>query len=330
MAVVGSLNNSQQLDHAVVGDLLTMAEVPASAQEQLVNLYLEHDGDDASFWETLGKDKQLAPYADKTKTTLQTGALTTYHLPTMQAFKTKLGAESTINDLASWQNQDWQAFGKTLQSVPDSIPGDSLADRIGFYVETMSRTVKRAFAREYTTANVLRSDNFADPILHEFLNAVPDFDYGNSSIPAVLDKTQITGESRKALEKTLKSLQRLYRVAPIEHKFPVLDTLYAGGLTSSRDIILQGSAQFIDLYTDALGGAEIAAYVYDKAATVAAVSTNVLTGYSDLFNASGVYAIGGGVPISQPDAARRSGDSQLSRPVRFAEFLRMYPLQFGL
>ncbi len=135
----------------------------------------------------------------------------------------------------------------------------------------MSRTVKRAFAREYTTANVLRSDNFADPVLHEFLNAVPDFDYGNSSIPAVLDKTQITGESRKALEKTLKSLQRLYRVAPIEHKFPVLDTLYAGGLTSSRDIILQGSAQFIDLYTGALGGAEIAAYVYDKASTVAAV-----------------------------------------------------------
>ena len=302
MAVVGSLGNSQQLDHAVVGDLLTMAEVPASAQEQIVSLYLEHDGDDASFWETLGKDKQLAPYADKTKTTLQIGALTTYHLPTMQAFKTKLGAASTINDLASWQNQDWQAFGKTLQSVPDSIPGDSLADRIGFYVETMSRTVKRAFAREYTTANVLRSDNFADPILHEFLNAVPDFDYGNSSIPAVLDKTQITGESRKALEKTLKSLQRLYRVAPIEHKFPVLDTLYAGGLTSSRDIILQGSAQFIDLYTGALGGAEIAAYVYDKAATVAAVATNVLTGYSDLFNASGVYAIGGGVPISQPDA----------------------------
>ena len=32
------------------------------------------------------------------------------------------------------------------------------------------------------------------------------------------------------------------------------------------------------------------------------MSTNVLTGYSDLFNASGVYAIGGGVPISQPDA----------------------------
>ena len=36
MAVVGSLNNSQQLDHAVVGDLLTMAEVPASAQERLI------------------------------------------------------------------------------------------------------------------------------------------------------------------------------------------------------------------------------------------------------------------------------------------------------
>ena len=125
-------------------------------------------------------------------------------------------------------------------------------------------------------------------------------------------------------------MQRLYRVAPVEHKFPVLDTLYAGGLTSSRDIILQGSAQFIDLYTGALGGAEIAAYVYDKAATVAAVATNVLTGYSDLFNASGVYAIGGGVPDLATRRRRRSGDSQLSRPVRFAEFLRMYALQFGL
>ena len=56
MAVVGSLHNGQQLDHAGVGDLLTMAEVPASAQQQLINLYLEHAGDDASFWETLGKD----------------------------------------------------------------------------------------------------------------------------------------------------------------------------------------------------------------------------------------------------------------------------------
>ena len=112
--------------------------------------------------------------------------------------------------------------------MPDGIPGEAAPQRIGFYVESMSRSVKRAFAREYTTANVLRSDNFADPVLHEFLNAVPDFDYGNSSIPAVLNKTQITGESRKALEKTLKSLQRLYRVAPIEHKFPVLDTLVCG------------------------------------------------------------------------------------------------------
>ena len=54
-----TVRHSQQLDHAVVGDLLTMAEVPASAQEQIVSLYLEHDGDDASFWKTLGKDPRL-------------------------------------------------------------------------------------------------------------------------------------------------------------------------------------------------------------------------------------------------------------------------------
>ena len=127
MAVVGSLNNSQQLDHAVVGDLLTMAEVPASAQEQLISSISNTMVTMRRFGKPWAKITQLAPYANKTKTTLQIGALTTYHLPTMQAFKTKLGAESTINDLASWQNKDWQAFGKTLQSVPDSIPGDSLA-----------------------------------------------------------------------------------------------------------------------------------------------------------------------------------------------------------
>jgi hypothetical protein len=302
MAVAGAVSQTQALDHAGVGEVLTIAELPASAQQPLLNLYLQHQGDDALFWEALGKDNQLAPYANKVKTTLQTGALASYHLPTMQAFKAKLGAEGAIRDLAQWQDNDWQAFAQSLQSVPDGIPGDALPDRIRFYVENMSRTVKRAFAREYTTANVLRSATFADPLLHEFLNTVPDFDYGNSAIPAILDKTPFTGDSRQVLEKTLKSMQRLYRLAPIEQKFPVLETLYAGGLTASRDIVLQGSAQFIDLYAVGLGGVDIAVYVYDKAATVTAVATNVLTGYSDLFNASGVYAIGGGVPISLPDA----------------------------
>ena len=302
MAVVGSLHNSQQLDGAGVGDLLTMAEVPAPAQQQLINLYLQHAGDDASFWETLGKDAQLAPYAEKTKTTLQLGALTMYHAPAMQSFKTRLGATGTTKDLASWRPEDWQSFAQSLESAPDGIPGEAAPQRIQFYVDGMSRSIKRAFAREYTTANVLRSDNFAEPVLREFLNAVPDFDYGNSSIPAVLNETQITGESRQSLEKTLKSLQRLYRVAPIEQKFTVLDTLYADGLTSARDIVAQGAPQFIDLYADALGGPDIAAFVFNNAATVSAVSTNVLAGYGDLFNASDVYAIGGGVAVPQPDA----------------------------
>ncbi len=165
----------------------------------------------------------------------------------------------------------------------------------------MSRTIQRAFAREYTTANILRSATFADPILHEFLGAVPDFDYGSSSIPAVLDKTPFTGEPRQVLEKTLGGLQRLYRVAPLEQKFPVMEALYADGVTSARAITLQGGALFIDTYADLLGGPDIAAYVYNKAATVTAVATQVLAGYHDLFNTD-LFGIGGGVPVSQPDS----------------------------
>lgn len=301
MAVAGSINHTQPLDHAGVGDVLTMAEVPSSAQEPLLNLYLQHQGDDASFWETLSEDEQLSAHASKVKTALHVGALAGYHLPTMQAFTTKLGADGTIKHLAQWQGHDWQAFSQSLQSAPDGMPGDTPAERIQFYVDKMSRTVKRAFAREYTTANVLRSNTFASPLLRQFLTAIPDFDYSNSSIPAALDQAQVSGEARKSLETTLKSLRRLYRIAPLEHKFPVLEALYAGGVTSSKAITAQGSAQFIDLYAPALGGADIAAHVYNQAATVTAVSTNVLTGFSDLFNASSVYAIGGGVPISQPD-----------------------------
>jgi hypothetical protein len=165
----------------------------------------------------------------------------------------------------------------------------------------MRRTVKRAFAHQYTTANVLRSDTFPSPVLREFLENTTDFDYANSSIPAVLDKTDITGEQRIELEKTLKGMQRLYRVAPVEQKFEVVDFLFAGGITSSRDIVLQGSTQFIHTYADLLGGTIVAMQVYNNAATVTALSTNLLAGYNEMFNASAIYAIGGGVPVSQPD-----------------------------
>jgi hypothetical protein len=296
MAVAGSLGNQKR---AGVGDLLTMAQVPAPAQQQLIGLYVAHTGDDASFWEALRGDAQLAPYAEQTKTTLQLGALTMYHAPAMQAFKSRLGAGS-VKDLAAWRDVDWQSFAKDLDSVPDGIPGDALPKRIQFYVDNMSRSVRRAFAREYTTANILRSDSFASPVLHDFLNSVPEFDYGNSSITAVLDETQITGEARQELESTLKSLQRLYRLAPIEQKFPVVDSLYAGGLTSARDIAALGRPQFVDLYGSAIGGPAIADDVFNKAATVSAVSTSVLAGYGDLYNASSLYGIGGGVAITEP------------------------------
>ena len=301
LAVEGSLKNNQQLDHAGMSDLLTVAGVPADAQASLVNRYFEHDGDDASFWETLSNDDTLGGVADRVKMSLQSGALSMYHLPTIQQFKNTLGAEADIKDLALWQEHDWQAFGKGLTSVPDVIVGETDEDRILSYVDGMRRTVKRAFARQYTTANVLRSGTFPNPILREFLQNTPDFDYANSSVPAVLDQTDITGEQRIELEKTLKGMQRLYRVAPVEQKFEVVDTLFAGGIFSSRDIVLQGSNQFMGTYADLLGGAAVAAQVFNSAATVTALSTNLLAGYNEMFNASTVYAIGGGVPVSQPD-----------------------------
>ena len=301
LAVEGSLKNNQQLDHAGMSDLLTVAGVPTDAHANLVNRYFEHDGDGASFWESLYTDDALGVYADRVKMSLQSGALSMYHLPTIRQFKTTLGAEADIKDLALWQEQDWQTFGKSLESAPDGIAGTTKKERIHNYVDGMRRTVKRAFAHQYTTANVLRSDTFPSPVLREFLENTTDFDYANSSIPAVLDKTDITGEQRIELEKTLKGMQRLYRVAPVEQKFEVVDFLFAGGITSSRDIVLQGSTQFIHTYADLLGGTIVAMQVYNNAATVTALSTNLLAGYNEMFNASAIYAIGGGVPVSQPD-----------------------------
>ncbi len=302
LAVEGSLKNNQQLDHAGMSDLLTVAGIEPAAHANLVSRYFGHDGDDASFWESLYTDEDLGGYADRVKMSLQSGALSMYHLPTIQRFTTTLGAQADIKDLALWQEQDWQAFGQSLESVPDIVAGATRKERIRSYVDGMRRTVKRAFARQYTTANVLRSDTFPSPVLREFLANTPDFDYANSSIPAVLDQTGITGEQRIELEKTLKAMQRLYRVAPVEQKFEVIDSLIAGGITSSRDIVLLGGIQFVHAYADLLDGPIVANQVYNNAATVTALSTNLLVGYSELFNASAVYAIGGGVPVSQPDA----------------------------
>ncbi len=301
LAVQGSLNSAQQLDHAGMSELLTAVNVPTEAHQQLVTSYFDHDGDNSAFWEALQADEQFAPYASKVKLGLQTGALAMYHLPTIERFNEKLGAEAGMQDLAQWQANDWQDFAQSLPSVPDNIVGDTPEQRLHVYVDGMQRTVKRAFARKYTTANVLRSETFSSPVLHEFLTNTPEFDYANSSIPALLDDAQIPDDQREELEKTLKGMQRLYRVAPLEQKFEVVDTLFARGITSSREIVLQGNALFLHNFGDSLGGTPVAAQVYSNAATVTAVATNVLAGYNELFKASTVYAIGGGVPVSQAD-----------------------------
>ncbi len=303
LAIGGALESNPELDRTGLGELLTAVKVPKTAQKNLVDLYLSHDGDDASFWTTLEADPAAGRHASRVKLALQGGVLASYHVPTVEALVRELGSGGQLGTLAYWQDADWQRFAKSLDSVPDSVGGTRKPDRVRKHVEAMRRTVTRAFSREHTTANILRSDTFAEPVLHDFLKANPDFDYGAASVPRALNDAGIVGDDRGALEATLKGIQRLYRVAPADRRFDVVESLYADGLKSAREVARLGRAQFVDRYAKKLGGRRVAEDVFGNADKVAAVSTNVLAAYGDVQGAPEIYAIGGGVNVAADDDA---------------------------
>jgi hypothetical protein len=197
-------------------------------------------------------------------------------------------------------------------SVPDTLPGNTPRQRADAYAELLAATVSVSWPTAVVAARLLDRD---DPLtlpgaddrvqgeVAVFL-ADPDRGFELGSQPFrqyALDRdVALSDEARAGVE----LLQRLYQITPDD---TALTALATAGLDSARAIAVQPRARFLARYGRALGGAEQALRVHERASEVHTAVISLALGYA---TAASAPSLGGGNLLAPLTAG--GGDSPVA------------------
>lgn len=284
--------------------LLQAAGLPPKKQRYSMDLYKKHEGGAESFWNVLLADPQLKPNAERVRFALQLGTLTQQNGPLVQAImKQASGSEgqvSSIRDLVRWSEEDWKNLlhaddvrrtsGETSRLV--AVSGADEADESSdVYVQTIVRTLENAFPSAAIAKKIRRDGGGTIGLeVADFLDLHPEFDLRTTPVDSFLADKGTARLARqandqaddRALSGTLKSMQRVFRLAP---SYESMNALLEDGVHSAYGIAQMGKGVFIDRYGERLGGEKQAYDIYARASQVTATALTLFGQYHESANA---------------------------------------------
>jgi hypothetical protein len=281
--------------------LLSAGGLTEHVQTAFIEAYAASGGRLCATWKTLRADKSLTE-ADLAalNTVLSAGELFSGSLSLVKDTVARVSNKTlaSLSDLALLDQSDWEARIRSLDSdatsIPQTLPGDTPADRIAHFAKALAPQ----FAAQFATTSFLgglskaKTSSFASKTeLVTFLTANPSFDIGLSNIDQYVaaNKSSI---STAALA-DLKTAQRLYRVSP---DYASVEALHTAGYQSAQRIYFKGRAPFVAQMTNALGGAAQAGTAYAQAQMTYATALMALGRYNLSFNGVTPAAISRAVP----------------------------------
>jgi hypothetical protein len=282
-----------------LGQLLETGGFSRKLKERFLARYVGHQGSAEAFWQALRGDPEFANSADGLAFTLQLGALTHNHMPLVSRFQKarQTGRLTALRELARLSTDEWLAFiqgsGNVLgDGFPPDTPGANAQEQARAYAAQLAERVEASFPTASVAYKLERDTTLDLPYRQEISRLLiddPSFDFASTNIDAYLfrkDSVALAGAASRRAEMALqlKRMQRLFNLSPIVHHYEVIRAMLAAGHTSAHQIVGMGEATFISGHAEPFGGVAVAREVYGRAASVAALTTTLMTAYGPGFN----------------------------------------------
>ena len=118
--------------------------------DDFINRYTSFQGSIADFWNTLGQDPEYKAEVPELQLTLQLGTLTQDNPPFVSVLRASYPQMTSPRALTTLSETDWQQMITSQHiPVPDSIPGDTPAEKASNYATRISGILKGAFPGTY-------------------------------------------------------------------------------------------------------------------------------------------------------------------------------------
>ena len=296
LTVTEALNNPAAADISSVGTVLEGAHVSAAKGKKLADRYISHTGTVEDFWKEVETSGDLTnAEVGRVQFELQLAVATLNHAPLSQALKT--GGVAKLEDLAAFDKQGLLALIKGTAGNPGAgLPADHKA--AGTTEEEYADLIFCVVEDALPTAMVAhRVANFPDSQrLKVFLDNNSEFDLRTTPVrtylernPGALSFAANDGE-REAVTKSMKRIERAYRIAPPGARVETMEILLNDGLDSAHKVRLLGRAAFMQRYEQRLGKVQ-AQRVFRRANNASALAEIVAARYSAAFDATPFHVL---------------------------------------
>ena len=309
-----------------IGSLLGTAALSTDQQRAVLMLSVNHTGAPEDFWTQLRAQPAFQPpgVIEKVQLSLQLGLVTQNHVPLVQGL---LAARITsTRDLVTWDASAWlklinqPAADGTTVGVPPGVPGATPDEQALSYANGMASIVEATFPTETMAHLAATTPSLpAQAAVARFFANSPDFDIRNTKVRQyTTDKADaaFNGISEADKPVVIQQVNRLQRVFQLSQDASSAAALLATGLSSAHAIAKIPQRAFLAQYSQALGGADTAATVYQRAQVINARVLHILSAVQDQVTGVQVAAISGAATAAAPSPAAAPPPGPNAAPMR--------------
>ncbi|MEM9461011.1 MAG: neuraminidase-like domain-containing protein [Myxococcota bacterium] len=301
-------------------EMLDVSGLPEAKLRVWMGHWLEHEGDQASFWSTVEADPTFtAAEVASLRFAADSGALTGRFVPAMVAIESQraAGAVAEVADLVQWDVADWVTL-LTPVGAPDRVPGQDTAEKVANYAVELNRALGERHPSRRLARRLERDSPAWGAGVMEFIDANPDFDIDTTVVAAYLQQNPGSlpgGFDPAQTESNLKDIQRIHRITPRFERYEVTRAILDAGFTSASQIVRLGKTGFAAAMAGALSGAHsvhdeptLVGMLYGAAVHKHGMSVAVMSQYGVAFNTEAVP----GIPALQFTDGGESGAATLA------------------
>ena len=299
-------------DTPSLGDLLGTSGLPVEKRDIVARLLVLHGGTTRSFWDAIAATNFSLEEKNNVRFTLQTGDLTTNHLPLVSALRngynfSQNGAPATadpgtiaLRPFAVKGVNEWKQLLQTT-GTPPSTPGATPQEKIDNYAAALNAYMENALPTPVVAGRFVADvagDSPFNPVrtdLQTFFNNNKFYEFREVPIDVYLSTerdTKLTGVNNKpALIAELKNMQRLFNMTP---RYAQIRTFRKDDLHSAFSMVKVGERRFVESYTSVLGGEAAAIETYRKAKQMHAAALNFYLGQAVAANSASPLVVPNG------------------------------------
>jgi hypothetical protein len=257
-----------------LADMLSLAGLAAPQQQQVAGLYAAHDGDLAGFWKAV-TDAVGAPAAEKLQVHGKLAFLTLNNAPLMKALD-GIGDPLKLVEQGFHAPARWKDLIKP-EEVPPQIPGADAGEKAANYASYLAAQLRISYPTaaiaQMIATDTVKLDN-GSAVAKFLTEQQGKFELTANPIRQYLAQNEIDAD--KAMIGDIQRVQRVIQLTPSDDAMRVL---IESKLDAAYHIVQQDRAGFISTLGAKMGGAEVAARVYDRAVQVHGAVLNLTIGF---------------------------------------------------